>query len=240
MDKNLEFGAVLREPDIRLAEDMSKVIIDKDWLEENENAELYYMYRDLWKNDDRHKILSAGLRYDITVIPPRDMGREFVKTKGHYHPEAYSGLSYPEIYEVLEGEAHYLLQKKSSEGLEDAVLIKAKEGEKALIPPNYGHITINPSKEVLKMANWVNRSFDSIYKDILERKGGAYYELTSGEFIKNNNYKEIPELREADPTEIPELGIETGKDMYGLIENLEKLDFLSRPYENKSVFEGIL
>ncbi len=184
MGKSLEFGDVVREPDIRHAKDMGEVILDKDWLEENEEAELYYMYRDLWCKGDKENIHSENLRYDITVIPSRKMGREHVKTKGHYHPEAAQGVSYSEIYEVLEGEAHYILQKKSSQKIEDVVLIEAEAGEKALIPPGYGHITINPSDEDLKMANWVDSTFDSIYEDILELGGGAYFELSDGISLK--------------------------------------------------------
>lgn len=238
--ETLRFGSVTREASIRRARDMAEVIQDKEWLEENREAELYYMYRDLYREGDKEKIREEGLRYDITIIPSRKMGREYVKTKGHYHPEAAQGMSYPEIYEVLEGEAHYLLQKKGENGLEDVVLIEAEAGEKALIPPDYGHITINPSKQALKMANWVDRSFDSIYSDILELGGGAYFELISGEFVENTNYERVPPLRRSEPTEIPELGIETGKEMYDLIEEPEKLDYLSSPEENKQVFEQVL
>lgn len=240
LDRALEFGEVVREPEIRHARDMEEVIIDKEWLNENEDAELYFMYRGLWHAGDEEKIRENKLRYDITIIPSREMGKEYVKTKGHYHPEAAPGISYPEIYEVLEGEAHYLLQKKNKGKLEDVILIKGKPGEKALIPPSYGHITINPSDEDLKMANWVDRSFDSIYEDILELKGGAYYELVGGQFIENPNYERVPELMQAEPTEIPNLGIESGTDMYELIEKPENLEFLTKPQEHEAVFEDVL
>lgn len=232
----MEFGEVVREPDVRLAEDMGEVILDKEWLKENKKAELYYMYRDLWKEGDKKTILSKNLRYDITLIPPRNLGREYVKTKGHYHPEVVPGTSYPEIYEVLQGKAHYLLQKKSTR-IEDAVLLEAKSGDKAIIPPNYGHITINPSDEPLKMANWVDRRFDSIYEDILELGGGSYFELVGGKFVRNPNYEVAPELRRADPAELPEFGIESGKDMYELIQTPENLDFLSNPQNYGNIFE---
>ncbi len=238
MTRKLEFGQVTREADVRLAKDMAEVIIDKEWLNRNEEAELYFMFRDLWKEGHKEKIRNHGLRYDITIIPPREMGREYVKTKGHYHPEIKDGLTYPEIYEVLEGQAHYLLQKRGEEGLEDVALMKAEEGEKALIPPNYGHITINPGDEELKMANWVDRSFDSIYKDILELEGGGYYELTNGDWVKNDNYESVSDLREVESSEIPDLGIEAGKDMYDLIEECpENLEFLTNPTEFEDIFE---
>ncbi len=220
---------------------MGEVILDKEWLENNENEELYYMYRDLWKKDDKKKIRSRSLRYDITVVPPLKMGKEFVKTKGHYHPKAANELSFPEIYEVLEGKAHYLLQRKSSSNkIEDVVLIEAESGEKVLIPPNYGHITINPTENTLKMANWVNRTFDSIYKDIVKYGGAAYFELTSGEFIENEKYGKLPKMRRVEPTNLPEFGIESEKDMYSLIEQPQYLDFLKHPKEFEMIFEEVL
>lgn len=241
MSQTLEFGAVIRKPDIRYAKDMGEVILDQEWLKKNRDAELYYMYRDLWRENDEQRIKGGNLRYDITIIPPRVIGKEYVKTKGHYHPVAEGGKTYPEIYEVLEGKAHYLLQKKSQEGvIDDVVLIETEAGEKAIIPPNYGHITINPSEESLKMANWVDRRFDSIYEDIIDLEGGAYFELSNGEFVKNDNYEEVPELRFGEPSEVAELGIVSGEDMYDLIDNLQNLDFLKNPQDYESIFSRVL
>jgi glucose-6-phosphate isomerase len=219
---------------------MKEVILDKKWAKENEDIELYYMYRDLWLEEDREQILKNDLRYDITVIPPRTLGREFVKTKGHYHPECSPGLTYPEIYEVLEGRAHFLLQKKTEKGIEDVVLIEAEAGEKAVICSNYGHITINPGNKVLKLANWVNRSFASVYEEIVKLGGGAYFELVGGEFVKNPNYGEVPEIRHIGPTAIPDLEIEKGKNMYELIKKPENLNFLREPQKYAWLFERVL
>lgn len=240
MAEALKFGTLEREPSVRRVGDMKEAILDKEWLKANEDVELYYMYRDLWLEGDRDRILKNDLRYDITVIPPRTLGREFVKTKGHYHPECSPGITFPEVYEVLEGRAHYLLQKKTGKGIEDVVLIEAGAGEKAVIPPNYGHVTINPSKETLKMANWVDRSFESVYGEYVELGGGAYFETVEGEFVKNEKYSRVPEIRRVEPTVIPELGIEKGKKMYGLIEKPEKLRFLGKPQNHAWVFERAL
>jgi glucose-6-phosphate isomerase len=187
------------------------------------------MYRDLWMERDREKILENNLRYDITVIPPGTIGRELVKTAGHYHPERVPGVSYPEIYEILERKAHFLLQKKTEKGIEDVILVEAGAGEKAIICPNYGHITINPGDKPLKMASWVNRSFTSMYGEIQKLGGGAYFELVGGELIKNPDYGQIPKLRRLKPTVVPELGIEKGRNMYELIHDPEKLRFLGSP-----------
>ncbi len=119
------------------------------------NEPLYFMYRDVAKHEqDRPWLEFHTLRYDITVIPPADLGGEYVKTKGHYPPENPAGVGYPEIYEVLEGRAHFLLQKKT---LDDIVLVQVRAGDIAGIPPGYGHVTINPSPlETLILANLVS------------------------------------------------------------------------------------
>ncbi len=58
-------------------------------------------------------------------------------------PEA--SLHYPELYEVLKGDANYLLQRaQNEERVDEVILVKATRGDKVIIPPNYGHVTINP------------------------------------------------------------------------------------------------
>ncbi len=53
--------------------------------------------------------------------------------------------TYSELYEVLERDAHYLLQRaQNGERVDEVILVKATRGDKVIIPPNYGHVTINP------------------------------------------------------------------------------------------------
>ncbi len=167
-------------PDIRYLNDMRDVIYDKEWLKTAPNLELYYMYRGLKRKN--------GLRYDITIIPPRMLGKEFVKTKGHKHIGSYG-----EVYIVLEGKAIFFMQKGEKGAIEDVYAIEAKKGEVAVIPSYYAHITINPSQKELKMANWMAEEAKSDYKPIQKIKGGCYY-YTRGGWIKNKNYKKIPKL----------------------------------------------
>ena len=92
-----------------------------------------------------------------------------MKTEEHYYPENPAGIGYPELYEVIEGVAHVLLQKKT---LDHSVLVKATKGDIVLIPPGYGHVTTNPSRdETLLMANLVSTAFVSEY---------AFYEAMHG------------------------------------------------------------
>lgn len=242
MEKVLEFGSSRVKPDVRRLSDMREVIYDIEWLKGAPDMELYYMYRDLAvSKGDRSIILDHHLRYDITVIPPNRLGAEYVKTAGHYHPFVEgTSYTYPEVYEVLSGTAHYLLQKCEGGRITDVVMIEAKEGDKAIIPPGYGHVTINPSNKELKMANWVSRDFSSIYEPYKKCGGAAYFELVDGRLIRNGRCDHIPDIRLLKPTNIAKLGLSKGKEMYGLVRDIEKLAYLNRPQDYGWLWETAL
>lgn len=222
-----------KTPDVRRLVDIKGLLYDKAYEEKAGNFDLYYMYRDLSKNSlDKEKIVAHHLRYDITIIPPNMLGMEYVKTAGHFHPNfPNSSLSYPEIYEVLEGKATYLMQK---DDFFDVYVIEASKGDKVIIPPNYGHITINKEKERLVMGNWVCSLFSSVYGRIKEKGGGGYF-LTINGWIKNPNYENHPQLRIIAPPDYKEMGIEKGVPMYALIDNLEVLEFLTSDIRHRDI-----
>jgi len=239
----LKFGGQLIEPEIRRLFDLRDVAFDSAWFEAAPDRDAYYMYRDLALTPtDAEAITRHQLRYDITIIPPFTMGLEFVKTYGHYHPRVNPKLryTYPEIYEVLDGDAHYLLQRAhNEESVDEVILVKATRGDKVIVPPNYGHVTINPSERTLKMANWVCRSFDSVYEPYAKLCGGAYYELINGKLLHNRAYHTVPEIRIAYPVEVPEQGLVKGKPMYELIEEPYLLEFLTAPERHTGLFQEL-
>lgn len=217
----------LNNPDIRSGAEIRSVLADPDCIPE---GPLYEMYRGVSRTSaDLDWLNKHHLRYDVTRIPARILCGEWVKTKGHYHPKAPDGLSYPEIYEVLEGAAYYLLQKKD---LSDMILIRAEKGDLVLIPPGYGHVTINPVNETLTMANLVSSEFSSDYLPYEEMQGAAYYFFEDGSVRKNSRYPaDIPDLRIVDargaslPEPFPD------RSLYGLIGDERRLRFLNHPKE---------
>lgn len=232
----LRFGNRIWKPDIRALRDLSRVIHDRKWLRTAGDFPVYYMYRDLGLDEeDRAMIRRAGLRYDITVIPARNLGVEYVKTLGHYHPKVKgTNLSYPELYQILSGEAHFLLQKLHEDIVFDVFMVKAKKRDIVLIPPNYGHVTINPGENELKMANWICREFSSVYRPILKKRGACYFELSGGEVVVNKNYGKLPELRVVDAKDLKH-GLAEG-DIYNLVGNLKGLEFLKKPHRYRNMF----
>ncbi|HQD23692.1 MAG TPA: glucose-6-phosphate isomerase family protein [Methanoculleus sp.] len=223
------------EPQVRTIEDMRDVLADPDC---TSDQPLYFMYRDLARSrSDREWLRQHHLRYDITVIPARVLCGEYVKTKGHYHPRNAAGEYYPEVYEVLKGRGHYLLQTCTAD---DVVMIEASIGEKVLIPPGYGHVTINPGREELVMANLVSSDFSSDYGPYVERRGAAYYEMEGGALVKNPRYPDAPPVRCCDPVEVPEFGIRRGCGLYDLVGQPHSVAFLNRPEEFMEIMVGAL
>ena len=154
------------------------------------------------------------------------MGGEYVKTKGHYHPLSPSGIGYPEFYQVLAGEALYLLQRND---LDDIVVITAKAGEFVLIPPGYGHVTINPGMGTLVMANLVSAGFASEYVFYKQMQGGACYLMEEGGWVRNPCYPAIPAMRVIPAGEVPKLGIRHGRGIYEMVSERGDLSYLNHP-----------
>jgi glucose-6-phosphate isomerase len=203
-----------------------------------ETGPLYFMYRDLARTPvDRAWFTRQSLRYDITIIPPRILCGEHAKTKGHYHPAAPSGIGYPELYQVLEGKAHYLLQTKD---LSDVILIQAETGDFVLVPPSYGHVTINPGPSDLVMANMVSSAFTSDYRHYEQLRGGAYYELSNGRMIRNPAYQQPPPIRSLCASDIRHrMGISCD-ELYSLVggEAILFLNFPERYLDMFRVYQG--
>jgi len=226
----------LPQPDVRTVEDMRLVLADPLC---KISGSLYFMYRDLAKSDaDWNWLHRNHLRYDITVIPPGSICDELVKTKGHYHPKNPAGIEYPEIYEVVEGQAHYLLQSRQ---LDDVVMVSADAGDLVIIPPGYGHVTINPSPDAtLVMANIVSRAFESEYGPYEKYQGGAYYEMRDGRLQKNSRYPDLPPLRYIGATCTGKIHPFCRGPLYNLISNGDSLSFLNFPEKFLPVFSVLL
>lgn len=174
-----------------------------DTFRPNGGASAYRVYRDLQLIDES---IDNGLRYDITVIPPgtysfQNGKSEFLRTAGHYHDKTKNGLGYPEIYEVLAGRGRWVIQKMGDEKEEiiEAYLIEAGPGEKIIVPPGFGHVTINTESEYLVEANIIAKDFSYDYESYKLLAGPCYRLLESDdrtmiEIEANPRYRKLPPL----------------------------------------------
>jgi glucose-6-phosphate isomerase len=234
----LEIGGRIFKSETRYLFDLKPVLAFPEELEKMENFPAYEMFRDVYlSKSDREKIIEHSVRYDLTFTSNGKIGKEFLKTYGHYHPEVEKGLTYPEIYEILEGNAYFILQKPvRDDELEDVIVVTAKEGDKVIIPPNYGHVMINPTNKNLKSCNWVYSKFSSLYEPYTKMRGAGYYYTDDG-WVENQNYSRLPEIRFVKPRLPKELGLKRSDEIYKLIKTPEKLEFLYKPSEYIEIFE---
>jgi len=193
---------------------------------------LYFGARYMEKTADEGIFVQNGFMADMTVLNPGKVGDEFVKTVGHYHG-TLPGLtiSSPEVYEALSDGIEYLLQSEPDQDGKVAVIwVVTKAGDKVVMPPCYGHVSMNvgdkPAVEVdIQKRDNPNFSDYSMFK---ERIGGAFYRTDDG-LTKNPNY-EVSSLRIVKPLEVPEWGITKGKTLYdSFVEAPEKFDWLVHP-----------
>jgi len=236
------FGPEARDPlyGVRTDEQIRAVLLD-------EHVPLpkivYWMMRDTGFKEAPYRKQTHHLRYDISLFIAAMFGREHLKTSGHYHPALPDGgPAYPEVYGVLSGKAIYVLQKVNDieAGIEDVVvedclIVEGNPGDKVVMPPDYGHVTINPLPEPLVMANWVSDRFRSQYGAVEQNRGFAYYRI-EGEggpvWVKNPRYRDVPPLRIARVKEVPELGLRTDLPLFTSgQEDPERMAWLNTPEE---------
>lgn len=183
----------------RQKSDLAEVVADKSIALPEEPA--YFMYRNVRAAGDEAELKERSLRFDLTVIPGGTLGKEYAKTLGHYHPtKPGTAYVYPELYYVVSGQATYILQKKLDDNrIEDAIMVRVEAGNPVVMPPGYGHVTVNELNEPLVMANWVEATFESDYKDYERLQGAAYYLekiLAESKIVANENYINSPKIQE--------------------------------------------
>ena len=116
--------------------DMADVLYDRQFVKSaNLSVGVYHVYRNIPFSSQTNMPPFSELRYDITTIPSFMLGQEYRKTYGHHHAIGASGLPHAEIYEVLQGMTHVLLQKIEEEKITDICLVEASLGDKVEIPP---------------------------------------------------------------------------------------------------------
>lgn len=201
----------------------------------DEDRQIYYYTAGLWLADDEAAWRQARAIYGIVVIPPGIFGGEYVKSGGQYHPLCGGNRqATPEIYTVLHGTGHFLLQKAAPpyDVIEDAMLVEVQAGETFVVPPDYGHLQINPAAEPLVFSYAVMDGMKGVYAPFRERRGAIYYEMAEGpeRFVFNRRYpSEIP-LRFVRASEMCQVPLLDSPCTYQTIrDHLPQLRFLTDP-----------
>ena len=215
---NLKINSKTLTPNIRTYKEMKSLYFEDD-SNLKENDALYLMYRGVYLSEqDKNLFEKYNLRYDITVILPKIIWKEYNKTFWHYHPKASNGAFYEELYQVLHWKAIYLQQNN-----EKIFYTLANKSDVVLMKSWFWHVTINPSKnELLMMANIVSWNFSSIYDEYKEKKWAMYYFTTNNTWVKNKNYSQDINLVEINDF------FSVNSDLYwDFLQSPEKFKFLS-------------
>ena len=224
------FGRIAR----RLA-DLMPVLFEPDGVAPD--TELYLTCPLLDAGPATSALAQRDLTYSCVLLPPLKIGREFVKTQGHYHPPMPgSDIEYPEVYTHLCGEPDLLLQRRTKgepSHVDDCVLVELRAGNSITIPPGYAHILINRSWQVAAIAGLYSRSFAPIYEPVNQVGGAAYYLIDDSitPVITNPRYADHPPLRHL--TELTGTTFEPpdpGRTLWAsFLSDPARYDFLSDP-----------
>jgi len=190
-------------------------------------------YKEIFENND--------VRYDVIYMEGSTPSQEYIKTSGHFHKKIKGqDISYPEIYQVIQGKAVFILQKvddwEKEEGpiiVEDCILVEVNAGETVIIPPNYGHCAVNVTEEPMIFIDLISVHSNNDYASIKQSRGMCCYILKdddSYKVVKNKNYNFHTKARSVTPGEDTELGILSNHAIYTEFLNEPKLyDYLNHP-----------
>ncbi len=217
----LVFGPdiVVEEMKVRLVDELAPVAMEPAACQGCSEV-AYYMYNGVYHQDDAAWLAGVLMRYELTLIPPRCMGREFVKTLGHVHaPEPTSGIAYAEVCEVLVGVAHFLFQTLDVSGPDASLVfcVEARAGEKVIFPPGLDHLTINPGPGPLLFSDVVALGMTGIYDRFRATRGAAYLEVVEDgrpRFIPNPAYRTVAPLSKVAPKDYPGLNLTCRVPLY--------------------------
>jgi glucose-6-phosphate isomerase len=242
----LEFGEELIVQTIKKREigEMFEVLSEKVQLPGD--TVIYRMYDGIYLKKDFDLFKRKKLRYDLTLMYPGKLGSEYIKTAGHYHSISDDhSFTYPELYEVLNGEVHFILQKKgkNEEEIDDIAVIEAERGQRIVVPPDYGHVAVNPGVKPLVLANWIAEECKPDYQIISQFGGAAIFEKeekTTRQFIKNKKYRHVPDPRiiKINQHLTSLFNLADGAPLYNiLVDEPDSIDWLRYPASEISRFE---
>src|SRR5258708_19144733 len=179
----------------------------------------YWMYNGIAEASRRDVLRSTGMQYELTLMPPRSLGRERAKTLGHLHSFPENCIyNYPEVCEVLHGRAYFVFQTMdvSARTAPFCAVLEAHPGDKVIIPPNLHHLTINAGDEPLLSSDVISLAVSGIYAPLSSMNGAAYLNTLDQGWIRNPMYSTIGELNYWTVQSYAELGLVPERPLYQL------------------------
>jgi glucose-6-phosphate isomerase len=242
-DGTLTFGSDLVVDEIlsRPRERLRSVALDPDACLPPDQIQ-YWMYNGIAREQERQRLAATAMRYELTLMYPRSLGRERAKTLGHLHSgPPGSTLNYPEICEVLHGKAYFVFQTMDTVKHIAPLcgFVEANAGDKVIIPPNLHHLTINAGDEPLLFADVIPLAVKGIYQPLAEMRGAAYL-FTDAGWIKNPAYSQVGDLERWPVADYPSPKLTADCPLYRTFaENPLYLSWMLGPAQFPRVFPDI-
>jgi len=203
LDVSLEDGALRPGADLVIEEDfvrplsaLAKVLAAP--IEAPGDRSEYRMLNGVRREQDSH-LDGLPWRYELTAMTGAPLGWEAAKTAGHTHVRAAgASLGYPEVVEVLHGEAGFLMQDlRSGTGgptSTRAWIVRAGPGDWVLFPPGLAHVTIDLGVGPLVFSDVIDREAAGMYDAVAAARGFAWYVGADGELRANDRYLHTPPI----------------------------------------------
>jgi glucose-6-phosphate isomerase len=155
----------------------------------------YRMYNGIARQQHVEALRGSPLRYELTLMLPKPLGRERAKTVGHIHnAPAPTRPTFPEIFQVVHGVAHFLFYALRDNRVHTCNWTEVRAGGKIIAPPDLYHLTINAGDEALVFADLIPRRALAIYDEVRASHGAPYFELDDGNWVPNPRLKNLPPL----------------------------------------------
>lgn len=206
----LKAGRIVPGADVLVEEDLVRRLADMrdvlaDGIGRRGRRTEYRMLNGVRAAADPH-LADLPLRYELTAMTGRPLGWEAAKTLGHVHVRPPgSPIGYPEVVEVLHGEAGFLIQDlaESPEGPRSrrAWLVRARAGEWVILPPDLAHVTIDLGAGPLVFSDVIDREARGIYAGVAAARGFGWYVGADGTLRANPSYAQAPSLEEVSAVE---------------------------------------
>jgi glucose-6-phosphate isomerase len=180
---DLETGTLIASGEVDLGEQGERRLSQlKDVLEDpgaaTDDRICYRTYRGVGTAADLELLEKHGLRYDLTVTLPGLIGREFTKTAGHDHSGGPDWTVYPEVYEVVYGNAAFVLDFVGLMGGFGKIPI-CDPRERITIPFYNGHVTANIGTEPLVVCDLIASECTNDYDSYRRSRGALFYIVRS-------------------------------------------------------------
>lgn len=207
---------------------------------------IYTIAMDIGKKKDQLDLNQRGLLYGMVRYAAGKLGNEPMKSQGHIHAiSKISNMSTPEVYEILEGRALIYMQEKVEKEAGKCYAVEAVKGEIVVVPPGWGHCTINTSTDrSMCFGAWCVRDYAFDYTTLKKQHGFAYSPVFDPQnhliWNKNDHYTSA-ELVIKRPREYREFGIEKDVPIYYQYEQSPELfNFVSHPERYKAEWDKFI